>query len=131
MAPGGLEKVSIEELLAPHPPRTNFNLFWIDGKYTIRVARVRGEFPWHTHDDHDEAWVVLHGSVRIRTEHGDVELGANEALLIPAGLKHSPLALEDLSTVLIVNAKGFKTNYLESMSDAAAGYSETDVQERR
>ena len=52
---------------------------------------------------------------------------SNEALLIPAGLKHSPLAIEDLSTVLIVNAKGFKTNYLDAISDADAGYSETDV----
>jgi mannose-6-phosphate isomerase-like protein (cupin superfamily) len=127
MQPSDLRKVSIDELLAPHPPRTNFNLFWVDGQYTIRVARVRGEFPWHTHDDHDEAWVVLHGRVRIRTEHEHVELKANEALLIPAGLKHSPLAIDDLSTVLIVNAKGFKTNYLDAISDADAGYSETDV----
>jgi mannose-6-phosphate isomerase-like protein (cupin superfamily) len=122
-----LTKRSIDELLAPHPPRTNLNLFWVDGQYTIRVARVTGEFPWHTHDDHDEAWVVLRGRVRIRTEREHVDLNANEALLIPAGLKHSPLAVEDLSTVLIVNAKGFKTNYVDAISDADAGYSETNV----
>ena len=122
-----LTKRSIDELLAPHPPRTNFNLFWVDGQYTIRVARVRGEFPWHTHDDHDEAWVVLQGRVRIRTEREHVELKAHEALLIPAGLKHSPLALEDLSTVLIVNSKGFATNYVDAITDADAGFTETNL----
>ena len=122
-----LTKRSIDELLAPHPPRTNLNLFWVDGQYTIRVARVHGEFPWHTHDEYDEAWVVLQGRVRIRTETEHVELAAHEALLIPAGLKHSPLALEDLSTVLIVNAKGFTTNYVDAISDADAGYSETNL----
>lgn len=122
-----LTKRSIDELLAPHPPRTNFNLFWVDDQFTIRVARVRGEFPWHTHDDHDEAWVVLQGRVRIRTEREHIELKAHEALLIPAGLKHSPMAVEDLSTVLIVNGKGFTTNYVDAISDADAGYSEKNL----
>ena len=66
--------IDIGSLLEPHPPRTNFNLFWIDGAYTMRVAMVEDAFPWHYHPESDEAWLVLRGHVRIRTEVGDIEL---------------------------------------------------------
>ncbi|MDE3074469.1 MAG: cupin domain-containing protein [Chloroflexota bacterium] len=122
-----LQKVNIEDVLGAHPPRTNVNAFWVDGKYTLRVAHVRGEYPWHRHDDWDEGWFVHRGLVRIRSDAGDVELSAGEAALIPRGLRHSPLALEDRSTVLIVNARDFKTTYLEGHDHVAAGYREFDL----
>jgi mannose-6-phosphate isomerase-like protein (cupin superfamily) len=122
-------KRDIVSLLAPHPPRTNLNIFRVDDEYAVRVARIIGEYPWHQHDTFDEGWVVLDGSVRIRTDDGDLELGSLEAVLIPAGLRHSPLALEDGTTVMIINAKGFTTNYTHGDSDESAGYVEFDVED--
>lgn len=122
-----LEPVDIPEILAPHPPRTNFNIFRVDDRYAIRVARIKGEYPWHFHPDHDEAWVILKGSARIRTEEDSVELGPLNAVLVPKGTRHSPLALEDETTVLIVNAREFTTSYLGDESDHTAGYTEFDV----
>lgn len=124
-----LAKRDIVSLLAPHPPRTNLNIFRVDDEYAVRVARITGEFPWHQHDSFDEGWVVLDGSVRIRTDDGDLDLGSLEGVLIPAGTRHSPLALEEGTTVLIVNAKGFTTNYLYEDSDDSARYVELDVED--
>jgi mannose-6-phosphate isomerase-like protein (cupin superfamily) len=124
-----LAKRDIAALLAPHPPRTNLNLFRVDNEYAVRVARITGEYPWHRHTNFDEGWVVLDGTVRIRTDDGDLELRSLEAVLIPAGVRHSPLALEDGTTVMIVNAREFTTEYLCGDSDESAGYIEFDVED--
>lgn len=127
-APGLPRVIDIDSLLAPHPPRTNFNLFWVDGAYTMRVATVEDAFPWHYHPESDEAWLVLRGGLRIRTELGDVELGPGQATLVRSPLRHSPLALEDGTQVLIVNSSAFTTVYTEpGIDDAQARYRELEV----
>jgi mannose-6-phosphate isomerase-like protein (cupin superfamily) len=121
--------IDIESLLAPHPPRTNFNLFWIDDAYTMRVATVDDAFPWHYHPQSDEGWLVLRGRLRIRTEIGDVELSKGQSTVIRSPLRHSPLALEHGTQVLIVNSRSFTTVYTErGVDDTAARYRELDVE---
>jgi mannose-6-phosphate isomerase-like protein (cupin superfamily) len=122
-----LAPIRIASVLADKVARTNFNLFWIDGQYTIRVARIRGTFPRHRHPGHDEAWLVLDGGVRIDAASGTIELRAGDAVLIPAGLAHSPTALEEDSTVAIVNAREFRTEYLDGDDHGSAGYVERDL----
>lgn len=123
-----LSVVDIDALLGPHPPRTNFNLFWIDDAYTMRVANLRGAFPWHYHPKSDEAWLVLRGRLRVRTECGDVELGEHEATVIPPLLRHSPVALEPGTQVLIVNSRSFTTVYTDvDMDHVRASYREIDL----
>jgi hypothetical protein len=34
-------EVTTEELLAQQPPRKNFNVFGVDGEYSLRVAKVK------------------------------------------------------------------------------------------
>jgi mannose-6-phosphate isomerase-like protein (cupin superfamily) len=120
--------IDIGALLAPHPPRTNFNLFWIDDAYTMRVAIVEDAFPWHYHPESDEGWLVLQGRIRIRTERGDVELGAGQATVVRSPLRHSPLSLEKGTQALIVNSRTFTTVYTEvGVDHAGARYREIDV----
>lgn len=122
------EVVDIAELLAPHPPRTNINLFWVDGEYTFRVATIEDAFPWHYHPESDEAWLVLKGRVRFRTELGDVEAKAGQSTIIRSPIRHSPLSLERGTQVLIVNSRTFTTIYTEDgVSDSTAGYVEVEL----
>ena len=39
------------------------------------VAKVRGEFVWHSHPDTDDFFLVLDGRLTIQLRDGDVELG--------------------------------------------------------
>ncbi|MBZ5564103.1 MAG: cupin domain-containing protein [Acidobacteriia bacterium] len=122
-----LKKTNIVELLAPHPPRKNFNVFWVDGEYTLRVAKVKGTFPWHHHPNSDEGWFVYQGQVTIQTRQADIPLGAGEALLIPKGLVHAPRADVENSIVMIINGRRFETIFEGAQSLADVGYSEQDV----
>jgi quercetin dioxygenase-like cupin family protein len=65
---------------------------------TMALARIevrRGAVTMsHTHAN-EEVVLVLTGAWRFSLPSGDVELGANQMLVIPPGVEHSSEALED------------------------------------
>lgn len=122
-----MKKINIVQLLASRSPRENFNLFWVDGQYTLRVAKVKGTFPWHHHPASDEGWFVFQGAVTIQTQTEDVRLESGEALLIPKGLVHAPRADVENSIVMIMNGRNFETVFEDNITLQDASYSEQDV----
>jgi mannose-6-phosphate isomerase-like protein (cupin superfamily) len=103
MAP--VRKVNLLEVLANQPPRANFHVLEIDRKYTVRVARTAGRFPWHYHPHGDEGWFVFEGRLRIDMEDGAVELTRGDFATIPRGVRHSPEALVPGTIVVIFNLR--------------------------
>jgi quercetin dioxygenase-like cupin family protein len=70
------------------------NLAQFDG-FAVRLVKFQGEFErWHTHENEDEAFIVLEGEVNFQTETGDFVLHAGEGIVIPKGLRHCPKAAE-------------------------------------
>lgn len=68
----------------------------------IKVAKLRGEFVWHAHEDEDEMFLVVSGHLRIQLE-GDeeVHIGPGEFFVVPRGVRHNPVADEEVEIVLI------------------------------
>lgn len=68
----------------------------------IKVAKLRGEFVWHAHEDEDEMFLVVSGHLRIQLE-GDqeVRIGPGEFFVVPRGVRHNPVADEEVEIVLI------------------------------
>ena len=70
----------------------------------LKVARVFGEFPWHTHEDEDELFLVLSGTLTIgrsEADGGPVTLQAGEAFVVPRGLRHNTSAQVETMIALI------------------------------
>ena len=59
----------------------------------VKVARLEGRFVWHDHAGEDEAFLVLRGRLRIEYEdRAPVTLGPGELHVVPAGVRHRPVA---------------------------------------
>ena len=69
--------------------------------HDLMVVKVKGEFVWHQHDDTDDFFLVLAGSITIRMRDGDVSLGAGEVFVVPKGVEHCPVAEEEAHLLLI------------------------------
>lgn len=71
----------------------------------VMVVKARGEFNWHHHDDTDDFFLVLRGTLRIELREGgerrDVTLGPGELYVVPKGVEHRPVAEEEVHILLI------------------------------
>lgn len=73
--------------------------------YQFKLAKLEGEFVWHSHEDTDEAFIVLSGALAIDLPDGTVELGEGEMYVVPRGVEHRPRA-ESECHVLLVEPRG-------------------------
>ena len=68
----------------------------------VKVAKLLGELVWHAHDDEDEMFLVVYGELRIQIEGGnEVALSAGDFYVVPKGVRHNPVAHEEVGIVLI------------------------------
>lgn len=67
----------------------------------VMVVKFQGEFPWHSHPDTDDFFLVIEGQIRIDTDDGPVHLGAGELYVVPKGLRHRPVAEHEAKVMLI------------------------------
>jgi len=68
----------------------------------IKVAKLLGELVWHAHDQEDEMFLVVSGRLRIQLE-GDEEvvLDPGQFYVVPRGVRHNPVAEEEVEIMLI------------------------------
>jgi quercetin dioxygenase-like cupin family protein len=70
----------------------------------IKVAKVLGEFPWHSHEHEDEMFLVLRGVLRIcraQADGGAVSVHPGEFFVVPRGVRHNTSATEETWIVLV------------------------------
>jgi mannose-6-phosphate isomerase-like protein (cupin superfamily) len=67
----------------------------------LMVVKVKGEFVWHKHDDTDDFFLVLKGRIDIQMRDGIVALGPGEMFVVPKGVEHRPVAVEEAHVLLI------------------------------
>jgi len=71
------------------------------GDQYVKVAKVKGEFVWHAHEGEDELFLVLRGTLRMQLEGGEVALGPGDVFVVPAGVRHNPVADEECWLALV------------------------------
>jgi mannose-6-phosphate isomerase-like protein (cupin superfamily) len=95
----------------------------------IKVARVQGEFPWHTHALEDEMFLVLRGELRIgraEADGGDVIVRPGEFFVVPRGVRHNTSAIEEtwialIETISTEHTGGEPTPFTRSIAEQLAG----------
>ena len=81
----------------------------------VKVAKLLGELVWHAHEQEDEMFLVVYGSLRIQLEGGgEVALGPGEFFVVPKGMQHNPVAEEEVGIVLIETVTTAHTGDVQS-----------------
>jgi mannose-6-phosphate isomerase-like protein (cupin superfamily) len=96
-----IEKANLAEklrLFSDHfAPRTvsQFN------GHDVMVAKLKGPFVWHKHDDTDDFFLVLRGTLDIELRDRTVTLNPGELFVVPKGVEHRPVARGEVHILLI------------------------------
>lgn len=70
--------------------------------HDVMVAKLRGEYHWHVHEDSDDFFLVLSGNLEIDLEDGaTVSLAPGQLYVVPKGVRHRPRAQDEAHIVLI------------------------------
>jgi mannose-6-phosphate isomerase-like protein (cupin superfamily) len=67
----------------------------------IKLAKLKGEFVWHQHENEDELFLVVKGHLLIKLRDRDIHLKEGEFVIIPKGVEHLPIAEEEVHVLLL------------------------------
>ncbi|MBR9913566.1 MAG: cupin domain-containing protein [Algicola sp.] len=80
---------------------TKFNAHWhphqiaiVDDMQVI-LAKLKGEFVWHSHDDEDELFQVMKGTLYIQFRDRTEVIKEGEMIVVPKGVEHHPYTLNN------------------------------------
>ncbi len=104
-----MEKINIAEKLALFADHWNPRIVGALNGQHVKLAKFRGAFIWHKHDDEDELFLVLHGRFTMEFRDRKVELHEGEFLVVPRGVEHRPVAEEEVSVLLFEPAGTLNT----------------------
>lgn len=69
--------------------------------YQFKLVRIKGEFTWHSHEQTDEVFMVVEGSMSIDFRDTTVHLSEGEMFVVPKGVEHKPFAQEECKAMII------------------------------
>ncbi|HDD55250.1 MAG: cupin [Chloroflexota bacterium] len=68
--------------------------------YHFKIAKIQGEFVWHSHPETDEVFLVVDGKLTIQLPDGDLHLSRGELCVIPKGVEHKPAAEQECQILM-------------------------------
>ena len=66
----------------------------------VKLAKFRGPFVWHHHEDADEMFLVWRGSFDMEYRDRTVHLEAGDLIVVPRGVEHRPNAAGEVEVLL-------------------------------
>ncbi|WP_068072996.1 cupin domain-containing protein [Novosphingobium lentum] len=96
-----LQAINLAEKLGAFSDHWNPRIIAQYNGNEIRVAKIAGEFSWHSHADTDELFLVLSGELVIDLRDGEIRLSPGEMAVIPRGTEHRPRAASEAHILLI------------------------------
>ncbi len=86
----------------------------------VKLAKFKGEYIWHKHDNEDELFFVMSGHLKIELREKILVLKAGELVVIPKGVEHRPVADEEVFVMLIESKNTISTGGAQDTGDKKA-----------
>ena len=69
--------------------------------HEVKVAKIKGAFVWHHHDDTDELFMVLKGTLKMELANETKILNEGDVYVVKKGVEHRPVAEEEVHILMI------------------------------
>lgn len=83
-----------------HPHR----IATVDNMQVI-LAKIKGEFVWHSHEDEDELFQVIKGTLYMQFRDRIEVVKEGEMIVVPKGVEHNPSTRDDEEVHLLLFEK--------------------------
>ena len=113
-----MEKINIKSKLKTFSDLWSPKVIAEMNDYQFKLVKIKDDFIWHSHEDTDEVFIVLEGSMHIEFNDEIINLSEGELLVVPKGTKHRPFAQEE-ATIMLIEPRGV-INTGETNSDLTA-----------
>lgn len=111
-----MNKVSLTEKFASFSEHWRPKIVGELNGQEVKLAKFKGEFVWHQHDNEDELFLVWRGQMRVEFRDRAVELNPGEFLVVARRVEHRTMADEECEVVLFEPAATRNTG---DVTDAA------------
>jgi mannose-6-phosphate isomerase-like protein (cupin superfamily) len=104
-----INKVNLQEKLDTFDEHWSPKIVGELNNQHVKIAKFKGDFVMHSHENEDELFYVVNGTIFIELEDKTIELNAGEFVVIPRGIEHRPYAPEEASVLLFEPATTLNT----------------------
>lgn len=109
-----MEKVNIAEKFSMFSEHWSPKIIGeLNGQH-VKVAKLKGSFVWHTHENEDEMFLVIEGTLKMELSDKTIVINKNEFLIVPKGTAHRPVADEEVLVMLFEPATTLNTGDIEN-----------------
>jgi mannose-6-phosphate isomerase-like protein (cupin superfamily) len=95
-----IDKVNLAEKFALFSDTWSPKIVGEVNEFSVKLAKLSGEFVWHFHEHEDEMFLVISGSLNMQFRDRSVTVNPGEFIIVPAGVEHNPLAETETQIVL-------------------------------
>lgn len=71
----------------------------------VKLAKVKGDFLWHKHENEDEMFIVYKGTFILDFKDKTVEVKEGEMIVVPKGVDHRPRTIDEEAMVIVIEPK--------------------------
>lgn len=104
-----IDKINIDEKFAKFSEHWRPKIVSELNGQEFKLVKIEGEYPWHAHADADEMFFIWKGEIRLDFRTHSVALKAGEAIVVPKGVEHRPVADKE-AEIFLIEPKNVKNN---------------------
>ena len=91
-----MHTVNLQEKFANSATTGNPRVIGEVNDCAIKAVKLKGEFIWHHHDEEDELFLVVKGTLRMKFRDHEAIVREGEFVIVPRGVEHLPVADEEV-----------------------------------
>ena len=80
----------------------------------VKAVKIKGPFVWHHHENEDELFLVVKGTLRMRFRDHDELIREGEFIIVPRGVEHLPVGDEEVHIILLEPKNTLNTGNIEN-----------------